>query len=58
MVDRRLLEHWQREHAERTRLRESLPPSWRDDPRPKMEDVREVYVEAMVQLRRPLRPAR
>jgi hypothetical protein len=50
MIDRRLLDHWQRERAARARLRRSLPPSWRDDPRPKMEDVRELYVEAMLRM--------
>jgi hypothetical protein len=50
MVDRRLLKHWQRERAARAQLRRSLPQSWRDDPRPKMEDVRELYVEAMLRM--------
>jgi hypothetical protein len=58
MIDRRLLGHWQRERAARAQLRRSLPPSWRNDPRPKMEDVRELYVEAMLQMRpRPVRPS-
>jgi len=58
MVDRSLLEHWQQERAARTRLRRSLPPSWRDDPRPKMDEVRELYVEAMVRMSgSPRRPA-
>ena len=58
MIDRRLLEHWQRERAARTRLRRALPASWRDDPRPKMEDVRELYVEAMLEMSpRPTRSA-
>jgi hypothetical protein len=57
MVDRRLLEHWQRERAAREKLRDSLPPSWRDDPRPNMDVVRELYIEAMLQLKRPpIRP--
>src|SRR5205814_9058688 len=34
MIDDRLLDHWQRESAARARLRDSLPASWRDDPRP------------------------
>ncbi len=54
MVDRSLLEHWRRERAARARLRNSLPRSWRDDPRPKMGEVRERYVETVLQLRRPV----
>jgi hypothetical protein len=50
MIDTRLLEHWRRARAARTRLRDSLPPSWRDDPRPKMDEVRELYVEGMLQM--------
>jgi hypothetical protein len=57
MVDRRLLEHWQRERAAREHLRRSLPASWRDDPRPKMDEVREIYIEAMLRMTRRL-PAR
>jgi hypothetical protein len=33
MVDRRLLEHWEGQLAARARLRDSLPTSWRNDPR-------------------------
>jgi hypothetical protein len=56
MIDDRLLAHWQRERAARARLRGSLPPSWRDDPRPRMDLVRELYVEAMLRMqRRPVR---
>jgi len=50
MIDRRLLRHWQRERAARERLRASLPPSWRKDPRPKMDEVRELYVEGMLRM--------
>ena len=50
MIDRRLLRHWQRERPARERLRASLPPSWRDDPRPKMDEVRELYVEGMLRM--------
>jgi len=58
MVERRLLEHWQRERAARARLRDSLPQSWRDDPRPNMDVVRELYVEAMLRMKHPpVRPA-
>jgi hypothetical protein len=51
MIDDRLLEHWERQTAARARLRESLPPSWRDDPRPNMDVVRELYIEAMLRLK-------
>jgi hypothetical protein len=30
-----------------------LPPSWRDDPRPEMDAVRETFVEAIVSMQRP-----
>jgi hypothetical protein len=53
MIDRRLLEHWERERAARARLRDSLPSSWRNDPRPNMDEVRELYIEAMLRLKRP-----
>jgi len=56
MIDRRLLEHWERERAARARLRGSLPASWRNDPRPNMDEVRELYIEAMLRLKQ--RPAR
>lgn len=52
MIDNRLLDHWQRERTARDQARAALPPSWRDDPRPKMHDVREAYIEAMVNLKR------
>jgi hypothetical protein len=51
MIDDRLLRYWERESAARARLRNSLPPSWRDDPRPNMDVVRELYVEAMLRLK-------
>jgi hypothetical protein len=53
MIDDRLLEHWTRERAHRDRLRDSLPASWRDDPRPNMDVVRELYIEAMLRLKQP-----
>jgi hypothetical protein len=53
MVDRRLLEHWQRERAARARIRNSLPQAWRVDSQPKLGDVCELYVEQMVELKRP-----
>jgi hypothetical protein len=57
MIDRRLLGHWEREQAARARLRDSLPPSWQNDPRPNMDIVRELYIEAMLRLKhQPSRP--
>lgn len=52
MIDSRLLTHWQHERGAREQLRRSLPPSWRDDPRPKMDEVRELWVEGMLEIRR------
>jgi hypothetical protein len=51
MIDDRLLAHWEREQATRSRLRDSLPASWRNDPRPNMDVVRELYIEAMLRLK-------
>ena len=51
MIDDRLLGHWERETAARARLRDSLPASWRNDPRPDMDIVRELYIEAMLRLK-------
>jgi hypothetical protein len=51
MIEDRLLEHWERERAARERLRKSLPASWRDDPRPNMDVVRELYIEAMLRMK-------
>jgi hypothetical protein len=51
VIDDRLLDRWQRESAARARLRSSLPASWRNDPRPNMDVVRELYVEAMLRLK-------
>jgi hypothetical protein len=58
MIDDRLRAHWEREQAARARLRDSLPPSWRNDPRPNMDVVRELYIEAMLRLKeqQPVRP--
>jgi hypothetical protein len=50
MIDDRLLAHWERQQASRARLRDSLPPSWRNDPRPDMDVVCELYIEAMLRL--------
>jgi hypothetical protein len=51
MIDDRFLDRWEHESAARARLRDSLPASWRNDPRPNMEVVRELYVEAMLRLK-------
>jgi hypothetical protein len=51
MLDDRLLAYWERETAARDRLRNSLPASWRNDPRPDMDVVRELYIEAMLRLK-------
>ena len=51
MIDDRLLAYWERESAARARLRDQLPASWRNDRRPNMDVVRELYVEAMLRLK-------
>jgi len=51
MIDDRLLKYWERESAARARLRNQLPASWRNDPRPNMDVVRELYIEAMLRLK-------
>ena len=51
MIDTSLLEHWQQKRASREQARSALPASWRDDPRPQMQEVCETYVEAMLCLR-------
>ena len=51
MIDDRLLAYWERESDARARLRKQLPPSWRNDPRPNMDIVRELYIEAMLRLK-------
>ena len=57
MIEDRLLAHWEHERAARARLRGSLPPSWQSDPRPDMEIVRELYIEAMLRVSQtPARP--
>jgi hypothetical protein len=48
MVRNRLVAHWRRERAAREQVRASLPASWRNDSRPKMDEAREIHVEAMV----------
>ncbi len=51
MIDDSLLAYWERESAARARLRKQLPASWRNDPRPNMDVVRELYIEAMLRLK-------
>ena len=53
MIDDRLLAYWERESEARARLRNQLPASWRNDPRPNMDVVRELYIEAMLRLKPP-----
>jgi hypothetical protein len=51
MIDDRLLAYWERESDARARLRNQLPASWRNDPRPNMDVVRELYIEAMLRMK-------
>ena len=51
-VDTRFLEHWQREQIARRRARAALPARWRNDPRPEMDKVTDVYVELLAAERR------
>jgi hypothetical protein len=55
MIDYRLLEQWQRASTARERARASLPASWRDDPRSKMREVCEAFIEGMLQMNQPSR---
>jgi len=52
MVEYRFFDYWERERAARERQRAALPASWRDDSLPRMHEVREAYVEAMLDLKR------
>jgi tryptophan 2,3-dioxygenase len=52
MIDNRLLDRWQRERAAREEVRAALPESWRNPSHPKLYEVRETYVEAMVEVKR------
>jgi hypothetical protein len=49
-VDRSLLSHWNREQAARRRGRKNLPASWRNDTRPEMHAVTDVYVEMLARI--------
>jgi hypothetical protein len=57
MADERLLEYWRREREARDTARARLPASLRDDPRPRMRDVCETFIEAMLEMDRASRPA-
>jgi hypothetical protein len=46
-VDSRLLNYWQREQNARRQARAALPARWRNDPRPEMHEVVDVYVELL-----------
>jgi hypothetical protein len=46
-VDTRLLAHWQREQIARRRAWAALPARWRNDPRPEMNEVVDLYVELL-----------
>ena len=52
MIDTRLLEHWQREREARESARARLPTSLRDDPRPRVRDVCETFIETMLAIDR------
>jgi hypothetical protein len=51
-VDKRFLDHWQREQTSRRRARSSLPERWQIDPRPEMREVTDIYVELLAAERR------
>jgi hypothetical protein len=55
MIDNRLLEYWERERKAREDARAALPASWRDDPRPRMRETCEIFIESMLQMNRPSR---
>ena len=44
-VDTTYLERWTRLRAARIQARGTVPASWRNDPRPKMQFVTESYIE-------------
>ena len=52
-VDMRLLEHWKRQQAARTRARNALPERWLEDERPEMHAVTDAYVELLARVRQP-----
>jgi hypothetical protein len=55
VVDQRLLDHWRRERRARERARAAVPAAWRADPR--LLEIRETYVEGLVEMRRVKPPA-
>jgi hypothetical protein len=50
-VDRRLLGYWNREQAARRQSRRNLPASWRNDTRPEMQAVTDVYIELLTRIK-------
>ena len=51
MIDTSLLAYWQGQCKAREQARAALPPSWREDPRPQMRTVCEIYIEAMLAMK-------
>jgi len=51
VVDRRFLGYWNREQAARRHAGKNLPRGWRNDPRPEMHAVTDVYVEMLARIR-------
>jgi hypothetical protein len=50
-VDTSLLRQWKRQQAARIGARNTLPSSWRDDPRPEMQVVTDAYVELLARIK-------
>ena len=46
-MDTQLLDYWRRQQTARRRARAALPERWRNDVRPEMRQVVEVYVELL-----------
>ncbi len=46
-MDTQLLDYWRRQQLARRRARAALPERWRNDARPEMRQVVEVYVELL-----------
>jgi hypothetical protein len=56
-LDTTLLAHWQSQQSARARARRRLPPGWLDDPRPRMGEVADIYVEFFAQTEQAAAPA-